>query len=59
MGDTHMLWEQPAYNRISHLGDMIDSFDPDADRGLTLFLSAGLAGTEVACLAAALHQSGS
>lgn len=54
MGDTHMLAGGPDNARIEHLGTLATGFDPDADRGLTLFLSIGLAGTEVACLAAAL-----
>jgi ornithine cyclodeaminase/alanine dehydrogenase-like protein (mu-crystallin family) len=54
MGDGHMLAGHESYERIKHLGALAGSLDSDADRGLTLFLSIGLAGTEVACLAAAL-----
>jgi hypothetical protein len=54
MGDTHMLAGHEAHRRIRHLGALASGFDADANRGLTLFLSIGLAGTEVACLAAAL-----
>lgn len=59
MGQTHMLSGHQAYSRIRHLGALAPGFDPDVDRGLTLFLSIGLAGTEVACLAAALQYLGS
>ncbi|MDR3471461.1 MAG: ornithine cyclodeaminase family protein [Devosia sp.] len=57
MGGDHLLAGTGAYDRIAHLGNLIGRFDPDADRGLTLFLSTGLAGTEVACLRAALMHS--
>jgi len=52
MGDRHMLAGTQDGGRIEHLGALIGAFDPDASRGLTLFLSIGLAGTEVAALAA-------
>jgi ornithine cyclodeaminase/alanine dehydrogenase-like protein (mu-crystallin family) len=58
MGASHMLAGHPSHARIGHLGALAGGFDPDADRGLTLFLSIGLAGTEVACLAAALRHLG-
>lgn len=52
--DTHMLHGTPAYDRILHLGNLAQGFDADADRGMTLYLSAGLAGSEVAALDAIL-----
>lgn len=54
MGAEHMLFGSETYARIEHLGNLAGSFDAEADRGVTLFLSIGLAGTEVACLGAAL-----
>jgi ornithine cyclodeaminase len=58
IGSDHLLAGTQAYGRIEHLGALIGRFDPDADRGITLFLSIGLAGTEVACLKAALASFG-
>jgi ornithine cyclodeaminase/alanine dehydrogenase-like protein (mu-crystallin family) len=55
MGDSHMLFGQPAYDRIQHLGEVAADAEP-VIQGPALFLSIGLAGTEVACLAAALEQ---
>ncbi|MEX1179819.1 MAG: ornithine cyclodeaminase family protein [Cucumibacter sp.] len=52
MGDAHMLAGTEVGARVGHLGELIGAFDPDKDRGITLFLSIGLAGTEVAALAA-------
>lgn len=52
MGTDHLLSGTRAGARVRHLGDLIGKFDPDRDRGLTLFLSIGLAGTEVAALGA-------
>jgi ornithine cyclodeaminase len=57
MGKSHMLAGHEPYGRIQHLGALAGRFDPDAGRGMTLFLSIGLAGTEVACLAAALGEA--
>jgi ornithine cyclodeaminase/alanine dehydrogenase-like protein (mu-crystallin family) len=58
MGADHMLFGSDPYARIEHLGNLATAFDADRDRGLTLFLSIGLAGTEVACLGAALGEQG-
>ena len=52
-GDQHMLPESTR-DRIVHLGQFAGGVDPVPRRGPTLFLSAGLAGTEVAALDAAL-----
>jgi ornithine cyclodeaminase len=52
LGSDHILADTEAGRRVQHLGDLIGAFDPDRDRGLTLFLSIGLAGTEVAALSA-------
>jgi ornithine cyclodeaminase len=51
MGDKHMLVGHEAYDRIRPLGALADQ----PVEGPALFLSTGLAGTEVACLAAALR----
>lgn len=55
MGKTHMLAGHEAYGRIRHLGSLAGGFDRRA-ADITLFLSIGLAGTETACLAAALRS---
>jgi alanine dehydrogenase len=54
MGAEHMLHGHPAFSRILHLGDpkMLEA----RGQGFSLFLSAGLAGTEVAALAAILKH---
>jgi ornithine cyclodeaminase/alanine dehydrogenase-like protein (mu-crystallin family) len=52
MGAEHMLHGHSAYSRIMHLGDA--SILEEREPGLSLFLSSGLAGSEVAALAAAL-----
>jgi ornithine cyclodeaminase len=57
MGDTHMLHGTPDYDRIEHLG-LLAARETAAAEGPALFLSIGLAGTEVACLAAALGATG-
>ena len=57
MGDTHMLHGTPDYDRIQHLG-LFAARKTAASEGPALFLSIGLAGTEVACLAAALGVTG-
>lgn len=57
MGAAHMLAGTPEAARTRHLGDLIGTFDPDFDRGLTLFLSTGLAGTEAAALAAIAEKA--
>lgn len=57
LGPDHLLAGTGAADRVRHLGDLIGTFEPDRDRGLTLFLSIGLAGTEVAALAAVAEQS--
>lgn len=51
---THFLQGEQSAKRIKHLGGLIGKFNPDKDRGITLFLSSGLAGTEVAALKAAV-----
>ena len=53
MGDDHMLHGHEARARILHLGD--PEVLPKRGRGASLFLSSGLAGSEVAALAAVLH----
>jgi ornithine cyclodeaminase len=53
MGDQHMLVGTESYDRIRHLGALVG--DGPAP-GPALFLSMGLAGTEVVCLAATLAQ---
>lgn len=57
-GAQHMLHGTRDWDRIVHLGDLAPAFDPDAARGMTLYLSAGLAGSEVAALDAALGEPG-
>jgi ornithine cyclodeaminase len=52
MGADHMLHSHPAAGGILHLGDSAVSEKRGA--GLSLFLSSGLAGSEVAALAAVL-----
>jgi alanine dehydrogenase len=54
MGAEHMLHGNPASARILHLGDpkVLEKRGP----GVSLFLSSGLAGSEVAALAAALSH---
>jgi ornithine cyclodeaminase/alanine dehydrogenase-like protein (mu-crystallin family) len=54
MGAEHMLHGHPAFSRILHLGDpkMLEA----RGQGFSLSLSAGLAGTEVAALAAILKH---
>jgi alanine dehydrogenase len=54
MGAEHMLHGHPAFPRILHLGDpkVLEKHGP----GVSLFLSSGLAGSEVAALAAALSH---
>lgn len=53
MGDRHMLAAHDTHGPIHHLGLFTGSTIPR--QGPVLFLSIGLAGTEVACLAAALE----
>ncbi len=52
----HFLEGEAALKKLKHLGALADTLDPDRDRGMTLFLSAGLAGTEVAALRAAIDH---
>jgi ornithine cyclodeaminase/alanine dehydrogenase-like protein (mu-crystallin family) len=52
MGAEHMLHGQPAAGRIMHLGD--PKVAEGRGSGASLYLSAGLAGSEVAALAAVL-----
>lgn len=54
MGDGHMLSGLEPYRRIKHLGE-IAADERGADKAPALFLSIGLAGTEVACLAACIE----
>lgn len=53
-GAQHMLHGMPAADRIQHLGRLALSFDWNVSTAPTLYLSAGLAGSEVAVLDAAL-----
>ena len=50
----HFLAGETAIKRITHLGSLVGKFDPDRDRGITLFLSSGVAGIEVVALNAAV-----
>lgn len=52
-GPRHMLSDHPRSNEIRHLGEMLLRGRPPQPRR-SLYLSAGLAGTEVVALAAAL-----
>jgi ornithine cyclodeaminase len=54
--DRHMLHGSPAFDRIRHLGTLAPGHDPRGGTGMTLFLSEGLAGSEVAALEAALNH---
>ncbi len=54
MGDEHMLYGSRAFERIRHLGEPGLADGPRTRP--SLFLSAGLAGTEVAALAAILKH---
>jgi alanine dehydrogenase len=54
MGAEHMLHGHPAAGRIAHLGD--PKVSERRGPGHSLFLSSGLAGSEVAALAAVLKQ---
>lgn len=40
--------------RVRHLGNLIEKFDPNYDRAMTLFVSSGLGGTEKIALKAAI-----
>jgi ornithine cyclodeaminase len=53
-GAEHMLHGHPAAGRMAHLGDpkVLETRGP----GISLFLSSGLAGSEVAALAAVLKH---
>lgn len=50
-GASHFLAEYDGNKQIEHLGAIIDQYQPHRDDRPTLYLSAGLAGTEVALLA--------
>jgi len=52
--DDHFLKGEVALKRLEHLGSLIGKFNPDKNRGMTLFLSSGLAGVDVAALRAAV-----
>lgn len=52
-GDGHMLAGHPRLNDVHHLGDIITR-GGRSHKGQTLFLSAGLSGTEVIALDAAI-----
>jgi alanine dehydrogenase len=54
MDTEHMLHGQPAHSRIIHLGD--PKVLEERTQGFSLFLSSGLAGSEVAALAAVLKH---
>jgi ornithine cyclodeaminase/alanine dehydrogenase-like protein (mu-crystallin family) len=56
-GDSQMLFGTAAWSKIVHLGELAAANDW-ARRGPTLYLSTGLAGTEVAALDAALTVTG-
>ena len=50
----HMLAGDPAMAGLAHLGAHLGSAAPAVPQGIALYLSAGLAGPEVACLRAIL-----
>jgi len=50
----HFLAGETAIRRITHLGSLVGKFDPDRDRGITLFLSSGSPETEVVTLKVAV-----
>lgn len=52
--EDHLLQGEQALKRMVHLGSLVGKFNSDRERGITLFLSSGLAGTEVAALKAAV-----
>ncbi|MEP3277503.1 MAG: hypothetical protein ABJN26_14915 [Stappiaceae bacterium] len=51
-GKSHFLADTSAWNKIEHLGSVLEAENADLTDKRTLFLSAGLSGTEVALLAA-------
>lgn len=54
LGERHMLHGHPCLAEMHHLGEILAIERPAAPRR-SLYLSAGLAGTEVVALAVALH----
>jgi len=50
----HFLHGESALKRMVHLGSLVGTFNPDRERGITLFLSSGVAGSDVAALKAAI-----
>lgn len=57
-GEQHMLHGTPALDRVQHLGRLAVVLQRQVPAALTLYLSAGLAGSEVAVLDAALTYHG-
>lgn len=57
-GGQHMLAGHPGSSNIRHLGEILSTGRPQEPKQ-SLYLSAGLAGTEVAALAAALKSKSS
>lgn len=55
-GQQHMFYGQPCVGEIQHLGKILSAGRPQ-EPVRSLYLSAGLAGTEVVALAAALNSS--
>lgn len=51
--EDHFLAGDKVMNRLKHIGGLIGKFNPDKQRSMTLFLSSGLADTELAALKAA------
>lgn len=49
----HMLADHAALKRLTHLGRLNGRFNPDRNRGMTLFLTEGLPGADAAMIAAA------
>ncbi|MHB1488842.1 MAG: ornithine cyclodeaminase family protein [Acidimicrobiales bacterium] len=54
-GQQHMLYGQPCSSKVQHLGKILSGSRPQ-EPVRSLYLSAGLAGTEVVALAAALNS---
>ncbi len=50
----HFLQGEVALKRLEHLGGLVGKFNPDKNRTMTLFLSSGPAGADIAALRAAV-----